>query len=132
MSKEEANETTLLLFEDAQTKSKRTLHLTLHKKWFDKILSGKKKYEFRLAKLYWQKRLENKQYDIIEFRNGYQREAPMMKVVFRGVQKRKIKKYDFYCIGLGEIIEVKNLKQKVNPNTETTGEETNGSLHEYI
>lgn len=35
----------------------RTLHLTLKKKWFDVILSGEKKEEYRDIKMYWGKRL---------------------------------------------------------------------------
>lgn len=35
----------------------KTLHLTLKKKWFDMILSGEKKEEYREIKYYWIKRL---------------------------------------------------------------------------
>lgn len=34
----------------------KTLHLTLKKKWFDMILSGEKKEEYREIKPYWNKR----------------------------------------------------------------------------
>ena len=35
----------------------KTLHLTLKKKWFDMIASGKKKEEYREIKPYWFERL---------------------------------------------------------------------------
>jgi len=51
------------------------LHLTLKKQYFDEILIGTKKFEYREIKEYWTKRLFNenkvKDYDIIYFSNGY-------------------------------------------------------------
>ena len=41
----------------------RILHLTLLRKWFEKIASGEKTKEFREIKSYWTKRLENREYD---------------------------------------------------------------------
>ena len=49
----------------------RILHLTLKKKWFDMIASGEKREEYRELKPYWHKRLMDKTYDAIKFRNGY-------------------------------------------------------------
>ena len=40
------------------------LHLTLTKNWFDLILSGEKKEEYREIKPYWEKRLNGKTYDL--------------------------------------------------------------------
>jgi len=54
----------------------RILHLTLKKKWFDMILSGKKTEEYREVKPYWIKRLSSKSYDAIHFRNGYSAGSP--------------------------------------------------------
>ena len=39
-----------------------TLHLTLKKKWFDLILSGEKKEEYREIKDYWCKRFCSKEW----------------------------------------------------------------------
>lgn len=52
------------------------------------IASGKKKEEYRAYKDYWKKRLIikgthppiYKTYDVIEFRNGYAKDAPMIRV----------------------------------------------------
>jgi len=81
------------------------LHLTLHKKWFDEILSGKKKEEYRDIKPYWTTRLFNKdmtpkEFVSILFRNGYNKNSRNMKVEFKGIKKDKTK----YVIKLGKII----------------------------
>jgi len=62
----------------------KTLHLILKKKWFDLILSGEKKEEYREIKDYWQKRLCGSDpddqgfyyFDTITFTNGYAKDAP--------------------------------------------------------
>ena len=64
---------------------KKILHLTLMKKWFDLILEGKKKVEYREIKPYWTKRLLDsegnvKKFDVIEFRNGYSKDARKTRV----------------------------------------------------
>jgi hypothetical protein len=59
---------------------KRVLYLTLKKKWFDMIASGEKREEYREMKPYWHKRLLGKGYDVIHFRNGYDKTAPVMVV----------------------------------------------------
>lgn len=61
------------------------------KKWFDEILAGTKKIEYREIKPYWTKRLFNedggtKKYDIIYFRNGYSKNCRKMKIEFKGVR----------------------------------------------
>jgi len=49
------------------------------------ILSGKKKEEYREIKSYWQKRLIDKKYDVIKFRNGYSKTAPSFVIEYLGV-----------------------------------------------
>ncbi len=68
------------------------LHLTLKKKWFDMILSGEKKEEYREIKPYWDKRL-NKSYSHIIFTNGYGKDKPNFKIELKGI---------FKTIGLAE------------------------------
>ena len=68
----------------------KVLHLTLKKKWFDLIKSGEKKHEYRQDKPYWRKRLvdengEGKHFDIIQFRNGYSKDAPTIFVKCNGI-----------------------------------------------
>lgn len=80
------------------------LHLNLLKKWFDQILAGTKKIEYRDIKPYWTKRLldkngKPKKFDVIHFRNGYSKTARQMKVEFKGLRIRKE-----YEILLGKVI----------------------------
>ena len=48
-----------------------TLDLVLAHRWYDKIASGEKRYEYREIKPYWTKRLFAKQYAYVRFRRGY-------------------------------------------------------------
>lgn len=106
------------------------LHLTLKKEWFDMILSGEKKEEYREIKRYWIHRLCNeveyengaaweavfKKFDVIEFKNGYGKNAPTMTVKLDGIKIGlgimswgAYPGVEFFVIKLGEIIETKNL-----------------------
>ena len=74
------------------------LILPIKKKWFDMIISGEKKEEYREIKPYWTKRFYNELNDLIivrdnneelsyikyatgtvTFKNGYQKDAPKIK-----------------------------------------------------
>ncbi|MDE2026696.1 MAG: ASCH domain-containing protein, partial [Patescibacteria group bacterium] len=55
------------------------LHLILKKEWFDKIKSGEKKIEYRLATPFWEKRLWKKDFATITFQLGYSKNAPRIK-----------------------------------------------------
>ncbi len=86
-------------------KPQKTLHLTLMKEWFDQILAGTKKIEYREIKPYWTKRLFDdggnaKKFDIIEFRNGYSKDCRKMRVEFKGLRVGK-KNYE---IILGDVL----------------------------
>ena len=85
-------------------KEKRILHLTLLKKWFDLILAGTKKEEYREIKPYWTKRLLGKEFDEIYFKNGYSKNSPFMRVEWKGIRKEK----DRFVILLEKILEVRN------------------------
>lgn len=53
---------------------KKTLHLVLAYKWFDKIKSGEKTIEYREMKPYWNRkfgRTLEKPYDKVRFQRGY-------------------------------------------------------------
>ncbi|MEA3430604.1 MAG: ASCH domain-containing protein [Nanoarchaeota archaeon] len=89
----------------------RVLHLTLKKKWFDKIVSGEKKKEYRDIKPYWNIRL-NKEYDEIHFKNGYNKDCPFMRIEFKGLEFDNLEGEKVYAIKLGKILEIKNHKTK--------------------
>ncbi len=84
--------------------NKKVLHLNLYRKYFDEIVSGKKRIEYRDITPYWTTRLSNKNYDYIYFRNGYSKDAPMMLVEYKGVDIT-----DQFEITLGEVLYVWNV-----------------------
>ena len=92
-----------------------TLNLTLKKKWFDMILSGEKKEEYREIKQYWRKRL-NKRHDYIKFTNGYGKHRPCfvikLKNIYCGLGLTKWgapEKEMVYILRLGKIIGKNNI-----------------------
>ena len=85
----------------------RILHVTLYRKWFDAIAAGHKREEYRAATPYWMSRL-SKQYDEIHFRNGYAKDAPFMRVEYKGVQRKQVDGQECFAIQLGRILEVRN------------------------
>ena len=86
---------------------KKVLHLNLYRKYFDQILKGEKTIEYRDITPYWSKRLEGKYFDVIQFRNGYAKEAPTMLVEFKGTVVDDL--YGTYAIKLGNVLETKNI-----------------------
>ena len=60
------------------------LRLTLKKKWFDMISSGIKKEEYRTPGKWIYSRLVRKDYDAIEFVNGYGADKPRFLIEYRG------------------------------------------------
>jgi len=88
---------------------KKVLHLNLYRKYFDQILKGEKTTEYREVTPYWSKRLEGRDYDVIQFRNGYAKVAPMMIVEFKGMGIVTFQTTSTYAIELGEILETKNV-----------------------
>ena len=108
----------------------KTLHLTLKKKWFDMILSGEKKEEYRELKMYWATRLTTgfpsefginkinpdfQHFDTIVFKNGYSKQAPEMEVECKGIEIGITKSHwcdegeiKVYVIKLGKILFFKN------------------------
>lgn len=60
------------------------LRLTLKRRWFDLIASGEKREEYREPGRWILSRLEGKEYAAVEFRNGYQPDAPVVRVQYLG------------------------------------------------
>jgi len=78
------------------------LNLNLYRKYFDQIAEGTKTLEYRDRTEYWKKRIENREYDYIKFRNGYAKDAPTMLVEYKGYECLD-KEYE---IQLGKVLEV--------------------------
>lgn len=92
----------------------KVLHLTLKKKWFDMIASGEKKEEYRDCVYFWDCRLLEpdcrlRHFDVVTFRNGYQKDAPTMTLKCEGIEIRSgrpewgaVPYQVYYVIKLGE------------------------------
>lgn len=52
-------------------KTPKVLYLVVYKHWFDLMLKGIKKNEYRKKSKWILSRVENKEYDLIKFSNGY-------------------------------------------------------------
>ena len=96
--------------------TKRILHLTLKKEYFDLIFVKKtKKEEYRIVKPYWTRRLESPcgffvDFDEIHFRNGYKKDSPFGIIKHKGTYITSYCGEQSYALKLGRILEVKNLK----------------------
>lgn len=81
------------------------LYLTLKRKWFDLIAKGEKRIEYREVKPYWTQRLLDKDgiikaFDEIHFRNGYGKNAPLLKTEWWGM----VENDGMYNILIGDVI----------------------------
>ena len=62
----------------------RVLRLTLKRQGFDMIASGEKREEYRTPGKWILSRLQGKDYDVVEFKNGYGPNVTTMLVEYRG------------------------------------------------
>ena len=95
---------------------RKTLHLIVHKKWFDLIKSGEKKEEYREITKYWKERLCDKDnkikyFDTITFSNGYAKDRPQFEIELLGAYAGEgssswgaIPNKVYYIFELGKII----------------------------
>ena len=90
---------------------KKILHLNLYRKYFDAIANGTKTIEYSSRTEYWNKRLEDKENDIIKYKNGYVKNASTMLVEYLGYYTSI--DFEEYEIRLGKIIEV-NYGKRIN------------------
>jgi hypothetical protein len=87
-----------------------TLYLNIEREYFDAIAARRKRVEYRDRTPYWKKRLEDRRYDLILFRNGYATKAPEMLVEFRGVRRIGKGCNAQYAIRLGNILKIRRWK----------------------
>ncbi|WP_435263028.1 hypothetical protein [Tenacibaculum sp. nBUS_03] len=100
-----------------------TIHLNLKRKWFEMILNGEKKQEYREIKPFWDKRfwhlfpqvIKGETYlpivDTITFSNGYAKDRPQFVIELLGLEKSTGKQewgaekgIEYYVFQLGKII----------------------------
>lgn len=102
--------------------NKKILHLNLKRKWFDMILSGDKKEEYREIKPYWNRIFQNGKIKIkgryyhpsdviISFANGYKEDRPQFFIECKNLVVRGGKWYwgaeeneQYYVLVLGDIL----------------------------
>jgi len=74
----------------------KTLHLHLKFEYFDAIMIGEKKYEYRLASK-WLNKLKKNKYDFISLYRGYQKvnKKTLLTVPYLGFHIEKIKHVHF-------------------------------------
>lgn len=89
----------------------RELKLVLKGKWFNMILSGEKKEEYRELKPFWEKRLKEKEFDRVVFYHGYRSDRPYMVLECLGIEAGSGKEnwganpgQKYYVIKLGNIL----------------------------
>ena len=87
------------------------LHLNLHREFFAQIAAKTKRIEYRDQTPYWRQRLEGRKYDVIQFRNGYATNAPVMLVEFRGLRRYGRGRTAYYAIRLGRILKIQRWKK---------------------
>jgi hypothetical protein len=88
--------------------TKAILKIVIKGEWFDQIAAKKKKIDYREYTPFWISRLYDKDgkkrnYDLIEFINGYNKDARRMIVKYEGFNK----KGDVLLIKIGKIISKK-------------------------
>jgi hypothetical protein len=91
------------------------LQLNLHREHFAKIAAKTKHFEYRAYTPYWHRRIENREYDVIQFRNGYATKAPEMLVEFLGYQVQGKGRKKEFAIRLGRILKIKRWPRKAPP-----------------
>jgi len=80
--------------------------LNLHRVHFAAIVAGTKKTEYRAYSPYWRRRIQDRRYDVIQFRNGYATKAPAMTVEYRGYRVQGAGRNKVFAIRLGRLLEI--------------------------
>lgn len=78
----------------------RVLRLPVNEWWYGMIKDGKIDFDYREIKPYWTARLENREYDVVEFYHRFKKDIPVMRYKFEKVIIGKIGIYpdDYYII----------------------------------
>lgn len=94
------------------------LFLTIKRQYFDQILLGDKKEEYRLVKPYFDKKLKDRYYDTITLQAGYSNKSPRLTAVYCGCEVKEITHEFFggtvtvYAIQIGQILSVRNVPKQ--------------------
>ena len=82
------------------------LRLPVNTNWYKMIQSGELTFDYREIKPYWIKRLEDKEYDIVEFYHRFDKSLEPMKFKFKNIHKGIFTDYNLkvYIINFEERI----------------------------
>lgn len=85
---------------------KKILRLPVNVNWYNLLISGEIDWDYREITPYWIDRLENKQYDVVEFYHRFKKEIKPIQFKFNWIRKGKITSYDkdVFIIKFGERI----------------------------
>ena len=76
----------------------RVLRLPCNEQWYWGILTGEIPFDYREVKPYWIKRLENKEYDVVEFYHRFKKNLEPIKYKLLSIEKHE----PVYFIKFGE------------------------------
>jgi hypothetical protein len=101
--------------------SNKTLHLNLKKQWFDMILSGVKKCEYRDMKEYWSERLfPAEDFTTVTFSNGYSKDRRQFEIELQDITTGEgredwgaVKGKQYYILCLGGIMSTTRCDLKI-------------------
>lgn len=77
------------------------------REFFDAIARGEKLEEYRDCTDYWKARLEEREYDIVRFCNGYGPNVPEMETEWVGVKKVTRDGQKMYAVQVGKMLHLK-------------------------
>lgn len=85
----------------------RVLKLPVNTGWYELIKSGELTHDYREIKPFWTKRLEGKEYDIVEFYHRFKKDIEPIRYKFEWIKKGRLVNYnmDAYIIKFGEKVE---------------------------
>lgn len=82
----------------------RILRLPVNTNWYNMIINGELTFDYREIKPYWIKRLENKEYDFVEFYHRFKKEIKPIRFKFKNIHKGVFADYNLkvYIINFEE------------------------------
>lgn len=86
----------------------RVLKLPVNENWYNLILDGLITVDYRERTEFWKSRLEDKEYDIVEFYHRFKKSIKPIRYKFIGIEKGRLKNYQnrpVYFIKFGEKID---------------------------
>ena len=94
-------------------KEDKILRLTLKKKWFDLIVSGIKKSEFRSKSDWIESRIIDRYYDYVLFTNGYGKDKDWVVLRYNSYKEIDIRHYDEVLYKGGVVLDLEGMHYEI-------------------